>query len=140
MTKWYYKDAEREIGPLDGPVLKQLADSGVLSPSTAVRREDMQNWVTADRIAGLFGNGTAPIVTPTTAKSTAGAAPSADLSDFKHAAPPEQPAGIGERLFSMLKTATTLAAKHAQLKTLEWDLHRADELTGNTAHAALIGK
>jgi hypothetical protein len=140
MTKWYYKDAEREIGPLDGPVLKQLADSGVLSPSTAVRTEDMRNWVPADRIGGLFGKSTAPAVTPTTAKSTAGAEATADLSDFKHATPPEQPAGMGERLFSMLKTATALAAKHAQLKTLQWDLHRADELTGNTAHAGQIGR
>jgi hypothetical protein len=39
-----------------------------------------------------------------------------------------------------MKNAALLAKKHAQLKTLTWDLNRADEATGVTAHAALIGK
>jgi hypothetical protein len=39
-----------------------------------------------------------------------------------------------------MKQAAVLAAKHAQLKTLSWDVNRADEATGIKAHSSLIGK
>ncbi len=43
-----------EIGPISAKELKDAAESGAISPDTLVRKAGMDDWVTADRVKGLF--------------------------------------------------------------------------------------
>jgi hypothetical protein len=142
MPKWFYKDADRENGPVETSELKHLARSGKLRPSDAVRRDDMKDWTQANRIKGLFGTDSEPSV-PLASEGAANpqAAPSKmATSDTTTTSQPEQPVRTGYRIMATMKQAAVLAAKHAQLKTLSWDVNRADEATGFKAHSSLIGK
>lgn len=54
---WYYADGNKQIGPLDGRQMGQLAQQGKITPDTLVWREGLPNWVAAKKVAPhLFQN------------------------------------------------------------------------------------
>jgi S1-C subfamily serine protease len=54
-SKWYYTpDGKTRLGPFTPLQLQALARSGQLLPEHMVRREDMQRWLSAGTITGLF--------------------------------------------------------------------------------------
>ena len=63
-TAWYYQVNGRDVGPVPPSALKQLANDGVVSHETPVRRECDATWTTAKHVRGLF-----PETTPEAAKS-----------------------------------------------------------------------
>lgn len=142
MPKWFYKDADRENGPIETSELKHLARSGKLRPSDFVRREDMQDWTQANRIKGLFGTESEQHVPPSIECTTNPQAATSEIAmpDTATTSQPEQPVGTRSRVMATMKQAAVLAAKHAQLKRLTWDVNRADEATGIKAYSSLIGK
>lgn len=58
-TTWYVRRRDKELGPFTASQLKQLAYTGKLRATDLVRRSEMANWVTADRVQGLIAS--API-------------------------------------------------------------------------------
>ena len=52
--QWFYKVADREIGPLAAPQLKAMAQRGNLRPEDLVRLGTDGRWVPAERVQGLF--------------------------------------------------------------------------------------
>lgn len=54
MAKWFYILDGQEAGPIESVALKQLADSGRITPDTKVRRDDLAKWNLAKQIKGLF--------------------------------------------------------------------------------------
>ena len=51
--KWFYQVMSEVYGPVETSALKRLALNNDINRDTFVRREDGE-WVTADRIRGLF--------------------------------------------------------------------------------------
>ncbi len=55
MSQWYCRlNGHAEVGPLSGGQVKRLAQLGKLRPTDPVRRSDMNTWVAARSIQGLF--------------------------------------------------------------------------------------
>src|SRR4051812_20032269 len=54
MAKWFYLIDSQQYEPVDSAVLKQLANSGHLTPNDKVRRESMVEWHSASEVKGLF--------------------------------------------------------------------------------------
>ena len=52
--QWYYKVLGQETGPVSSAELKELAESGFLTPDVEIRKGADGNWVAADQIRGLF--------------------------------------------------------------------------------------
>ena len=52
-TRWYYQVMGEVYGPVESKTLQELAARNEINRDTFVRRQD-DNWVTADRIKGLF--------------------------------------------------------------------------------------
>ena len=55
MSEWYCKVMGEELGPMSSAELKRMADQGQLTPQDFVRREPDDNWSSASRVKGLFG-------------------------------------------------------------------------------------
>jgi len=53
-VQWYYARNDQQFGPVSAAELKQLADSGQLSPDDLLWREGMDAWATAINLRGLF--------------------------------------------------------------------------------------
>ncbi|MEZ6045963.1 MAG: RDD family protein [Planctomycetaceae bacterium] len=54
---WYYKIDGEEHGPVTSDDLRKMAVAGTLASNDLVRKEDMQDWVPANRLKGLeFAN------------------------------------------------------------------------------------
>ena len=53
-VQWYYARNDQQFGPISAAELKQLADSGHLSPDDLLWREGMDSWATAINLRGLF--------------------------------------------------------------------------------------
>jgi GYF domain 2 len=53
-VQWYYARNDQQFGPISAAELKQLADSGQLSPDDLLWREGMDSWATAINLRGLF--------------------------------------------------------------------------------------
>ena len=51
---WTYQVMGEEHGPVSAKELKAAAEGGIVSPDTLVRKVGLDDWVTADRIKGLF--------------------------------------------------------------------------------------
>ncbi|MBY0514439.1 MAG: GYF domain-containing protein [Gemmataceae bacterium] len=51
---WYYKRDGVERGPVPAAELKRLVVAGKLGPADVVRREDMEKWLPAGQVKGLF--------------------------------------------------------------------------------------
>ena len=67
-VQWYYARNDQQFGPISAAELKQLADSGQLSPDDLLWREGMDSWATAINLRGLFTN-EATANTPTAEQS-----------------------------------------------------------------------
>jgi hypothetical protein len=61
---WYYENGGTRHGPVAPAALKQLADTGDISPDTLVWRSGMAQWVRARAVKGLFAGNAAPTTTP----------------------------------------------------------------------------
>jgi hypothetical protein len=59
-ARWYFDCDGRQGGPVTVAELKQMADVGQLRPTDKVRKEDMDHWVKARSVRGLF----TPVVPP----------------------------------------------------------------------------
>jgi hypothetical protein len=55
--EWYFTTGGQEVGPVSSFELRQLADSGWITPRTEVRKDGMSRWYTAGKIKGLFPDG-----------------------------------------------------------------------------------
>lgn len=81
-SQWYYAVGDNEQGPISSRELKQLADSGQLSPDDQVWREGMADWVAASTIPKLFSDaaagGAAPQQTGTAPAAGTGGMPAVD--------------------------------------------------------------
>ena len=53
-AQWFYRCEDVVYGPIPPDVLKQLAQAGVITPDTRVKRADFDKWVRAGRVVGLF--------------------------------------------------------------------------------------
>jgi len=53
-AEWFYEAKGSELGPVDGPQLRHLADSRLITPSTLVRKGRDGQWGPAERVQGLF--------------------------------------------------------------------------------------
>jgi hypothetical protein len=51
---WFYQAMGKQIGPISGAQLRDLAQRGAISPDTLVRKAPGSNWVLAERVRGLF--------------------------------------------------------------------------------------
>lgn len=55
MAQWFYQTAQRQqSGPIDSKELRRLAESGIVTPNTLVRKGDSGGWVRAEQVRGLF--------------------------------------------------------------------------------------
>ena len=95
---WYYKRDGVERGPVPAAELKRLAAAGKLGPADVVRREDMEKWLPAGQVKGLFAAPLAATATPPDSKPARPvAARSLPRPRPKHDEDEEpQPAGPGE--------------------------------------------
>ncbi|QDU78529.1 RDD family protein [Polystyrenella longa] len=65
---WYYQQSGEEGGPVSSADLRRMAARGELAPQDKVRRENMQDWVEAQRLQGVeFQTATPPTVAPAVA-------------------------------------------------------------------------
>lgn len=53
-SKWYYDHDGRTGGPVSVSQLRELAATGELRPTDRIRKEDMDRWVKARAVKGLF--------------------------------------------------------------------------------------
>ena len=51
---WHYRLMGEEYGPITAKELQEIAEAGTISPDTLLRKSGMEDWVTADRVKGLF--------------------------------------------------------------------------------------
>lgn len=59
---WFVKDRGKEQGPFSEKQLKQLAESGRITPESKVRHEAMgRSWMPAAKIQGLFASLPQPV-------------------------------------------------------------------------------
>jgi len=82
-SKWYYHHDGQTGGPVSVAQLRQLAADGLLLPTDRVRKRDMDHWVKARAVKGLFTPAELP---PPAAPEPAGGEPT---FDFLGAGPPE---------------------------------------------------
>ena len=54
--QWHYQRGGKQVGPVSGSELKQLAASGQLSPADIVWKDGMAAWVPASSLKGLFSS------------------------------------------------------------------------------------
>jgi TolA-binding protein len=62
-VEWFVQTADKQVGPLSGAQLKDLADRKRITPQTPIRRGDRSDWVPAGSIRDLFGR--PPVLGPT---------------------------------------------------------------------------
>jgi len=113
---WFYRADTKIHGPIPGASLKQLADRGVLSPETPIRREDMAEWVQARAVKGLFPSSPPPPA-PTPAPPARATPPASGgwhpldvlISATRDAVPEELPQQIS-RLASIIGITTLYIA------------------------------
>ena len=54
MSGWYFQVMGETIGPISTAELRERAMNGQISDDTLIRKDGVANWVSADRVAGLF--------------------------------------------------------------------------------------
>ena len=69
-VQWYYARNDQQFGPVSALELKQLADTGQLTPDDLLWREGMDSWATAINLRGLFVDDPATPSTKNVAPST----------------------------------------------------------------------
>ncbi|MGE4003960.1 MAG: DUF4339 domain-containing protein, partial [Planctomycetaceae bacterium] len=58
--RWFCRVYGKELGPVEVPLLRQMAEQSQLSPTDRIRREGEAKWLLADVIPGLFEGITPP--------------------------------------------------------------------------------
>ncbi len=59
VTQWYFQTAEGQpSGPIDSRELRRLAEAGIVTPNTVVRKGDNGRWVSAESVRGLIQQST----------------------------------------------------------------------------------
>lgn len=54
-SNWHYIDQQgQQLGPIDADKLQALAQVGAITPETQVWTDGLEDWVTADKVDGLF--------------------------------------------------------------------------------------
>lgn len=59
-TEWFYQVMGDVIGPLSPAELREHAENSLITPDSFVRKGAHGEWVTADRVKGLFGRSPSP--------------------------------------------------------------------------------
>ena len=69
-SQWFYEVAGKQLGPLSSAELLALAQHGIVTYETPVRKGPDGNWVSAKRVRGLFPepNATSPPPPPVASK------------------------------------------------------------------------
>ena len=62
--EWYCQIMGSEIGPLTSSQLREMAQSGRLTPDDLIRKGDSNRWTTASHVKGLFTTPAAPTPSP----------------------------------------------------------------------------
>src|ERR1700722_16320718 len=96
MADWYYSKNGQQLGPIDWPALKQLADSGQLLPDDLVWQEGRARGAKASQQRGCSGAAPAPPLMPPSVgapSSNYGAAPGARAQGMPVGYPQGQPFG-----------------------------------------------
>src|SRR5437867_3810639 len=55
-VQWFAQTGDGTLGPMTTAELREAVDRGQVTPETKVRREDMQKWVRAQNVKGLFAD------------------------------------------------------------------------------------
>jgi hypothetical protein len=63
-AEWFYLKDDKQVGPVSGGQLKQLADSGRLQPVDLVWKQGMANRVAASKVQGLFSSASPSVPSP----------------------------------------------------------------------------
>ena len=59
VAHWFYQTAERQqSGPIDSKELRLIAEAGIVTPNTLVRKGASGGWVRAENVRGLFQRST----------------------------------------------------------------------------------
>ena len=106
MTDWYYiKDgSDEKQGPVDTPVLKELAASGQLQPEDMLWKEGMEQWVLASRAKGLFAAPSKPEPVPSPAPAVV-PPPLPVRSIYEEESPPPEKPVKWPKIFGIIATA-----------------------------------
>ena len=59
-VSWYYQAMGEELGPVSWAELKELAETGFVTPKVLVRQGGDGRWVPASQVKGLFDGGSQP--------------------------------------------------------------------------------
>jgi len=59
-VSWYYQAMGEELGPVSWAELKELAETGFVTPEVLVRQGDDGRWLPASQVKGLFDGGSQP--------------------------------------------------------------------------------
>jgi len=59
-ASWHYQAMGEKLGPVSWAELKELAETGFVTPEVLVRQGDDGPWVPASQVKGLFDGGPAP--------------------------------------------------------------------------------
>jgi hypothetical protein len=78
--QWHYSRGGKQVGPVPGSELKQLAARGLLSPTDMVWEEGTGGWVPASSLKGLFSSNPAPVPGPVAPS----AGPNASTNNFQY--------------------------------------------------------
>ena len=72
--QWFHQRGGRPSGPVDSRELRRLAEAGIVTPNTLVRRGASGRWVRAENVRGLFQRST-PVPSPSLGASPPGPPP-----------------------------------------------------------------
>ena len=78
-SQWYYQVMGTALGPLGDSKFRELARDGTIGPDTLVRSGE-QDWISADRVPGLFDRGSARVQTTARVGGPGGRSDSSDTS------------------------------------------------------------
>ncbi len=53
-NEWYFKEGAESMGPVSPAALKQLAESGRITPETLIWKDGLPHWAPAKSVRGLF--------------------------------------------------------------------------------------
>jgi NAD-dependent dihydropyrimidine dehydrogenase PreA subunit len=76
---WYYARNGQSVGPVTSAQLRQLAESGTLTPADMILQAGTEKWVAASKVKGLFPTAL-PSSEPTAPPAPCGSAPAAPRS------------------------------------------------------------
>jgi hypothetical protein len=111
--QWYFRKDGQEHGPVTSDDLRMLASLGMLHPTDAVRKADMNRWAAASAIKGLFPASKLPVQTVPIAAPISARLPSALPAPPVVLPPPPLPiesSGLSNWVLYLTATAALFAA------------------------------